>query len=565
MIEYKLKTQNLPSRYLQISITFEVTPGKTHELILPAWRPGRYEGAEYVKKVRQLKLSDGKGDEIILHRKDINVWSFTSSSSKVVVDYFYLANQLDAGGTYIDDDLFLLNPVSCFFYLKGQEEKKITLDLEIPADWDLVTTLEGTGGHFTASNFEAFSEKPILAGSFLKKYDYDISGTPFQIAVYGKPPTDLHKLIPSFKKFSEAQRELFGSFPFKQYIFITVILPFRFYHGVEHDDNTVLVLGVDESTDPQKFIDDLLGVASHELFHTWNIKKIRPKVLSPYSFEKTPIFDGGIIAEGVTTYYGDLFLARAGIWNKERFIQELNVFLKRHFRNIGRHVHSLVTSSENLLVDGYSPGPPYHKVSIYVKGALVTMMLDFKIRLATESKYSFDDVLLELNKRAGSGGYDLNDIREIAEKLVNEDFNDFFKKYVYGVYLLEEELADLAQSFGLELVKESNTNILERVLGVALVNENDQWKIQFIDPESQAYQQLAIGDQVVAVNDKRPDEIESDDISGSETNLIIKRTGRKLEVNIRKQDNEFLPAFQFRLIKSPDNSQKVFLDYWLGK
>jgi predicted metalloprotease with PDZ domain len=146
----------------------------------------------------------------------------------------------------------------------------------------------------------------------------------------------------------------------------------------------MIVLGPDD--EGEGLYADLLGVSSHELFHAWNIIRIRPKEMLPYDFTKENYFRTCFVAEGCTTYYGDLFLKRAGVFNDETYIKELQVYMKRHFENSAHATQSLTDSSFDLWLDGYEKGIPNRKVSVYHKGALVGIGTGFISQKENQSR-----------------------------------------------------------------------------------------------------------------------------------------------------------------------------------
>src|SRR5437762_8327636 len=146
----------------------------------------------------------------------------------------------------------------------------------------------------------------------------------------------------------------------------------------------------------EEFYVDFIGVVSHELFHVWNVKTIRPAEMTPYDYTKENYSRLGFVYEGVTTYYGDLFLVRSGVYSISQFFAELNVRIQKHFDNYGRFNLSVADSSFDTWLDGYTPGIPNRKTSIYDEGCLIALMTDLLIRRYTQNKKSLDDVMKTL-------------------------------------------------------------------------------------------------------------------------------------------------------------------------
>jgi predicted metalloprotease with PDZ domain len=260
------------------------------------------------------------------------------------------------------------------------------------------------------------------------------------------------KIIPSFKAFSELQIRVMGDFPVENYNFIIWIIPNAYYHGVEHGSSTMIVLGPDAEGD--NLLSDLIGVSSHELFHAWNICKIRPINLLPYDFVKENYFDTGFVVEGVTTYLGDLFLLHAGVISKEEYLKELSAISMRHFVKDDKAKQSIVESSIDLWVDGYAEGIPNKKVSIYNKGALLALILDLKIRNKTKHAFSLYTIMKEMWEKFGKYeiGYLLSDYKLIAENIYGGLLEEYFSACIFGNVSLEKYLNMELKNFGLKLI-----------------------------------------------------------------------------------------------------------------
>ncbi|MGK7391805.1 MAG: M61 family metallopeptidase [Candidatus Cyclobacteriaceae bacterium M2_1C_046] len=566
MLKYHITTENPLTHYFKIELEFKSSSNGDLELVLPLWRPGRYEAAEYAKNIRNLHISNSEGQELKYWKASKNVWFINASSGKIIVNYEYFAYQLDAGGSYLNDDLCLINFINCLMYPEGQQKEKCEVKLSLSNQFKIATTLPSNVNIFKADNYDELIDKPLLAARDLHNYNYACGESQFSIWVAGQPPIDMTELIPDFKAFSESQLKAFNSVPFDKYYFLIVSLPYRFYHGVEHGDNTLIVLGIDDKEyDRQKFIDDLLGVSSHELYHAWNIKKIRPKKLLPYNLKEPIFFDAGLIAEGFTTYYGDLFLARGGVWTYDRYLGELNAFFKKHYRNTGRFHSSIIDSSNNLWIDGYKPGSPYHKVSIYVKGAIIALMLDLKIRFASNHQKSLDNLMQILDEDFVENGYTIDDIIRLAEKLSGESLNEFSAKYIFGKDPVDEELVNLIEPFGLTFHKVESENILEKHYGIVTELKEDTLKVDNIFPGCPSEGKLSLGDEIFFINDKKPTEItDSEMASEDELKLDVKRVGKLKEVTLKKTKETWFFHYKLEKVKQPTEAQQKAVESWIS-
>ena len=282
-------------------------------------------------------------------------------------------------------------------------------------------------------------------------------GTEFNIWIQGNNQIETQKLITDLQKIAKTQIEIFGEFPEKDFHFMLIIPENSYYHGVEHANSTMMVLG-ENGILPQTYYNDLLGLASHELFHAWNIAKIRPKELLPYNYDQENYFDTCFVAEGFTTYYGDKILLTSGALTYNEYLHELETTLRRHFEESDNAAQSLLESSFDLWVDGYEKGTPNKKVSVYSKGAIVSLILDIKIRRKFDDKKSLDDVMKALWEKFGDQkvGYTYQDVKDICEKVYEESLTEYFKKCIKSNSSIFEYTNQHLEFLKLKMVKNGN-------------------------------------------------------------------------------------------------------------
>jgi predicted metalloprotease with PDZ domain len=306
------------------------------------------------------------------------------------------------------------------------------------------------GGGFVCT-YAALVDSPLLASPYLQHQSYQVENVNFHVWFLGNYTPNWTKLLADFQAFTEKQIGVTGDFPEKDYHFINWILPTSFYHGVEHRNSTMIVLGPD--SEGEGLYNDLLGVSSHELYHAWNICKIRPVEMMPYDFTKENYFPTGFVAEGVTTYYGDLFLVQSGVFTQEQYLKELETVLKRHFEQDGKAFQSLVESSFDLWLDGYSQAIPHRRVSIYQKGAVVSLILDLMIRLRFGHQKSLETVMKTMWERFGKMGvgYSITDYQRVCEEVYGRSLSQYFKDCIHGNMPLEGMVNELLDAFGLQM------------------------------------------------------------------------------------------------------------------
>ncbi len=475
---YSLSVPDPASHYLHIEYTIGHINTPTLDIQLPAWRPGRYEIQNFAKNIRSFYVTDHKGNPISFQKITKDRWRLqTAGAEALTISYTYYANTQNAGTSYVDGELWYLNFINFCLYTEGRIGEPCTVRLDLPESYRIACGLEQPAhGNLHAKDYYQLVDSPLVAAQKLLRYDYEAGGIPFYCWFHGSLEPDQERLIRDFRAFSEEQLATMGEFPEQEYHFLNLILPAPMYHGVEHRNSTVIVLGPHD--EGEGLYTDLLGVSSHELFHAWNIIRIRPAELLPYDFTRENYFTTCFVAEGCTTYYGDLFLRRANVFDDAAYFHELHVCMKRHFEQAGEAAQSLTESSWDLWLDGYEKGVPRRKVSVYQKGALAALILDLHIRKRSAHAKSLDDVMRLLWKRFGKPfiGYRLADYRTIAEEVAGETLDWYWQECISGNTPLEKRLNEALAFVGLEMYEEPETGIQLRIDGTpGAVRERARW------------------------------------------------------------------------------------------
>ena len=474
-MKYKIYSKNRHSHFIDIECKIENIDTETIELQLPAWRPGRYELQNFAKNIQSFEVYDEDNHLLKSQKITKDRWEVQTKGAKTITaKYNYYATVINAGSSFIDENVLYVNPVNLCIYAETKINENCTLELQT-TDNEQVAGLNNVQNKINGiktvefNDFCHLADSPFIVSSNLKHDFYTIGNVKFNLWFEGVFSRENFKKIKiDFKKFSQEQIKVFGDFPETEYHFITWILHTPYYHGVEHRSSTMQVLGPDSGgllTD-ELYI-DLLGLASHELFHTWNICKIRPKELLPYNFTKENYFQTCFIAEGVTTYYGDLMLYRSGVFDKQQYYKELETYYKRHFDNADRASQSLVESSWDLWLDGYSQSIPDRKVSVYHKGAIAAQILDLHIQKISNHTRSIDNVMQLMWQRFGKSkngtpllGYSMQDYQDICEEVAGESLDWYFEKCILGTESLFDLLNEYLQIIDLQIVR-NNENLVQ--------------------------------------------------------------------------------------------------------
>lgn len=540
MIHYLLYQKNPSSHYVYIDLNINNITSDKLVLVLPSWRPGRYELGNFSKNIKRVDVFNDKNEPISFLKTNKDTWEInTKGITKIKVTYSYFCNELNAGACFADVNQIYINPVHCCMRVVGFENMLHKIELNIPKSYKIVSSLPINGNELSANNFDELVDSPFVASEQIQTDCYKTNNCTFYLHFIGicKPNWELYKK--DFKAFTETTINFWGDCPVNEYHFIFQVLNHKFYHGVEHQKNTVIAIGPGYAINSGETYEDVLGVSCHELFHTWNIKFIRPKEMLPYNYNVENYARTGYVYEGFTTYYGDKLLLSSGVFNNDDYFKTLEERLQKHFHNFGRYNLSVANSSLETWLDGYVPGVPYRKTSIYDEGNLIAFMLDAKIMQITNNSKSLRDVCVLLYERFGkkNKGYTEQDILTLVNEVSGSNFEEFFSFFIYGANDFEIGLKDAFDYLGINFDKKQNSNVCENIFGFKAIDTNHFYKLTLVAPYSPAWKAgLFAGDEIISIN-----------------NIIIKN-------NLNQWLNFFIDDEQINLIvNSADNVKNITL------
>ena len=514
MISYHISAAS-PSQYtLNITLTFKATQKNTI-IQVPFWRPGRYEGGNFAKNFIGLRAS-ANGEELKARKTTGHTWNVETIPGETIdIKYECYSAELTAGNTYLDEELLLINPVNALVYVLGMENELADITLQINRNWKVATAMipqknsdNGNGiWKYRCADLQELLDTPILAAENIETLTYRESGIDFHIDIYGDGIADKEKFKEEFAAFTRAQISAFGEFPVDRYHFLTLLLPHKAYHGVEHETSTVVIMGPSSELNKREFYKELIGVSSHELYHTWNVKSLRPADWTPYDFTGPDFSRLGYVAEGVTTYMGDWMLWQSRFFSDEEFLNELSIHVQRHIDNEGRFNLSLADSSIDTWVDGYGRGTPRRRVSIYIEGALVSLICDIKIMKATKGKKGLSDAMRSLYEKYGAKkGFTEEEYWDELKTFENIDWDQLRNDLIDTTGKLETYLDDAFAEMGLNLIASANEKPWEKEWGVSIQNINGIWEVYNVLKNSPAEKAgMWFGDKIIEIGGCHPD------------------------------------------------------------
>lgn len=566
-MQYSFSIEASHHQFISIELTIDL-PSDQLELQLPSWRPGRYELGNFAKNIKSLVAFNENGEKVPFRKLTKDLWQFdTRKNSSFKLCYKYYAAVLNAGSTYLDKSQLYVNPVNCCFYEPGNTEKEIRVQLNVPDEWKIACPIYTSDKMLVAQNFDELADSPFICSPHLQYDMYEVKGVRFHLWFNGLVKPDWKRLKSDFTKFTSAMLKRFLEFPTNDYHFLFQIVPYHAYHGVEHTKSTVITLG--PSCDIfGKLYKELLGVSSHELYHTWNVKTIRPSDMMPYDFSTENYTRMGYLTEGVTTYMGDLMLLKSGVFSLDQFLVEFSQQFQRHFDNFGRFNYSVAESSFDTWLDGYQAGVPGRKVSIYTEGCLLAFITDVMLMKATDNKRKLDEVMRALyhNFAREGKGVSETDYQAAIENVAGQSFDWLFEQYVFGTKAYEVLLVECLDHLGLELIMEPHDDYSAAYIGFKTAVENGKQKVAAIYPGSN-YDSGGgmIDDEIIGVNGV----VVNGDLNSwlkffdTETKtLTIKRSGMLVELILPEMNRRFYCKYRVGVQKEPIKLQIDALGQW---
>lgn len=505
-MKYIVSYQKPNNHYIDIEYIIDNVNSDKLKVQLPAWRPGRYELGNFAKNIQKWEAFDENENLLFSKKITKDLWEVETTGSETIrIKYNYFASEINAGSSYLDDKQLYINGVNCFLYVPDRINEQCELELKIPFDYEVASGLKETSKHnFICNDFHELVDCPFIASNSLQHHTYNESGVKFHLWFQGECKPNWKLLEKDFRKFSNIQIKAFGDFPVKEYHFLFQILTHKAYHGVEHYNSTVILLGPSyDIMNKEGWYEELLGVSCHELYHTWNVKQIRPIEMLPYDYSKENYTELGYIDEGVTTYYGDKFLFTSKVFDWKQYSKTFNQLLNKHFNNFGVNNYSVSQSSFDTWLDGYVKGIPGRKGSIYTEGALIAFMTDVFILKNTNNEKSLNDVMKILYQDYAKQGKGISDTdyKNVIEQVSETSYNEIYENFLHGTTNYTSQLKESLIYIGCELKIKPSKKYNEAFLGFTVRYENNKCIIDNIYPNSIAEENgISINDELIAIN-----------------------------------------------------------------
>lgn len=395
-IRFEVSFSEPQAHYADIKMEVSGFQQEYIDVIMPVWTPGSYLVREYTRNLESFKAFDNEGNSLETKKINKNTWRIFNKHSHVIINYRLYGFEISVRTNIIDDSHAFLSPAATFMYVDGQLDHPSEVTIVPHESWSTVSTgleaVEDKPYTYTAPNFDILFDSPIEVGN-QDVFTFEAAGVLHEVAMVGGGNYDTDRLISDFTAIIEEQTKIFGSNPNKRYVFIV-----HHYQsgggGLEHVNSTVLGATRNGYTNPRIYT-SFLGLVSHEYFHLWHVKRLRPIELGPFDYTSENYTTALWIMEGFTSYYDNHILLRAGLVGEAGYLQLLNTDFNVVENRAGNQIQPVAEASYDAWIKYYRPdeNSPNSTVSYYNKGALLSLLMDAKIIAETQGEKSLDDVL----------------------------------------------------------------------------------------------------------------------------------------------------------------------------
>ncbi len=464
---YSIVPKDAAAHVFEVRLTVEAPDKNGQKFAVPAWIPGSYMIRDYARNVVTARAeSDGKS--VALHKIDKSTWQADAVDRAITLVLDIYAYDDSVRGAHLDTTHAYFNGPCVFPAVVGQEELACELNIEEPegklaAGWRIATSMRRKSadqygfGVYEADDYAELIDHPVEIGH-LSVGEFDVNGVPHAIAIRGRTRCDMARLCHDLQTLCEQHQSFLGKpAGLDRYLFL-LHAPGKGYGGLEHRWSSSLVCA--RNCLPRKGAQDIdedyrsfLGLASHEYFHLWNVKRMKPSAFTPYDLSSERYTNLLWVFEGITSYYDDLALLRSGLITERSYLELLGRTITRVQRGGGRNRQSVADSSFDAWTKFYKQDANATNaiVSYYAKGSMIALALDLKLRIETDGKVSLDDVMRTCWERWGETGDGMPEdgLESVAHEVSGLDLADFFDAGVRGTG--ELALVALLRDHGIDL------------------------------------------------------------------------------------------------------------------
>jgi predicted metalloprotease with PDZ domain len=449
LMAYEVAMPQPHNHFFEVTLYIDNWQAPTLDLQMPVWTPGSYLVREYARHLQDFTASDEQGEALPAHKIAKNHWQVTGTGD-ITVKYRIFANELTVRTNHLDASHGYFNPAALFFFMPGRTAEPVQVTILPPRNWKITTPLPGKKNTFVAQNFDELVDSPFEIGQH-EVHEFEILGKPHQLAIWGEGTVDVGKWLADITKIVTTTAEIFRGLPYEKYLFL-LHLTANGYGGLEHK-NCCSLLYPRWQLQKTEHYEQFMQLVAHEFFHLWNVKRIFPQGLEKFDYIQENYTPSLWFSEGATSYYDIIMPRRSGIYGRSTFLAQMSKEISRFLTTPGRLVQTVTESSFDAWIKLYRPdaNSSNSQISYYLKGAMVTLLLDLKIRATSNSDRSFDQVFSKLWTEYGQTGKGFTDLEleAVIQAVAGEDLAAFYRDYLYSS--IELPFDEYLQPLGLSL------------------------------------------------------------------------------------------------------------------
>ena len=573
-IRYTVSFPAPQTHYMEVTATVPTERRADVELMMAVWTPGSYLVREYERNVEAVSAAGPEGRALTVVKSDKNRWRVaTGGANTVTVKYRVYGHEMSVRTNWIEAGFALVNGAPTFLTLADRTPRPHEVVINPATGWAKSMTglpeMPGGPHRYRAPDFDTLTDSPIVLGNPAvyeftvdSKKHYLVNECEGGIFDGARAAKDLEAIV-------REHRRMWGSLPYDRYLFLNMLTESG--GGLEHTNSSVL-MGSRWATRTRRAYNSWLDLASHEFFHVWNVKRLRPVELGPFDYENENHTRSLWIVEGITDYYADLALHRAALITRDEYLDSLSDKIEELQTTPGRLVQSAEMASFDAWIKYYRPDENSINTSIsyYTKGSVVALLLDARVRKATNGARSLDDVMkAAYEKYAGSRGYTADEFRVVAEQVAGVSLKAFWDHAVSGTGELDyqEALDTLGLRFRSVAVPADRPG--KPWLGINTRNDAGRLVVSQVRRDTPAIAAgLNVDDEILAIDDYR---VRADRLDnrleqykpGDKVTLLVARREQLLRLELTLGTE---PARAWRLEANPSASdaQQSSRGRWLN-
>jgi predicted metalloprotease with PDZ domain len=582
MIRYTVSMPHPNTHYFEVKLEVSEAPRResAFRFVMPVWTPGSYLIREFERNVLDFKATaKGTGSSLPWWKESKNVWAVESSDlNSLTISYRVYAFEFSDQTSYLDTRHAIINGASVFMYVEGIQADEHMLTIIPYAAWKKISTgLDplkaglSEARTFRAPNYDILVDSPIEIGN-QDVYEFDVNGVGHEVSLFGPRLIDDQKFVADLRRIVESTWKIIGTIPYSRYVFLVDFNSGPMGGGLEHLNSTQCIVPR-LRTLPEEEYRLMMGLFSHEFFHAWNVKRLRPRGLGPFDYSRETYTRSLWIAEGLTSYYDDLILRRAGILSVPEYLFAFSLNINEMKAIPAPDWESAEESSFNTWIQQYRQNENSLNThsSYYTQGAVIGWILDLEILRSTECKKNLDDVMRKMYTDTyvkENRGYTDEEFERACESIAGEGaVREIFEARVRGRKRIDfDRYLDYA---ALKLEPKSKVDKPKGYIGVKLKQDSGRSIIAsklFDTPADRAG--IAAGDEILAINNMRMD------ISTIPFFISTRKEGEIIKVLVSRDgyldtfpvEIARMPTFEYRIVKSgqADDQQTRIFKAWLG-